>query len=143
LGPARPAREILTVNGVPKKEKQKILWNKLRLQIPLRQSPAYPLGWMEEHKMKMKIEDKLFLTGSGWMKSRICGSWMERSAGTNVPISPASIFCPANGLPPGKRPHHCGLRGMPGMRLLPHRVAPSQYRMAFSEGRVGISHKFG
>ena len=28
------AREILTVNGVPKKEKQKILWNQLRDKIP-------------------------------------------------------------------------------------------------------------
>ena len=29
------AREILTVNGTPKKEKQKILWNQLRAEIPL------------------------------------------------------------------------------------------------------------
>jgi electron transfer flavoprotein-quinone oxidoreductase len=32
---SQAAREILTVNGVPKKEKQKILWNQLRAKIPL------------------------------------------------------------------------------------------------------------
>jgi electron transfer flavoprotein-quinone oxidoreductase len=31
----RAAREILTVNGVSKKEKQKILWEQLRARIPL------------------------------------------------------------------------------------------------------------
>jgi electron transfer flavoprotein-quinone oxidoreductase len=32
---SQAAREILTVNGIPKKEKQKILWNQLRAKIPL------------------------------------------------------------------------------------------------------------
>lgn len=32
---SQAAREILTVNGVPKKEKQKILWNELRTKIPV------------------------------------------------------------------------------------------------------------
>ncbi len=32
---SQAAREILTVNGVPKKEKQKVLWNQLRAKIPL------------------------------------------------------------------------------------------------------------
>jgi hypothetical protein len=30
------AREILTVNGIPKKEKQRFLWDRLRQQISLR-----------------------------------------------------------------------------------------------------------
>jgi electron transfer flavoprotein-quinone oxidoreductase len=33
---SQAAREMITVNGVPKKGKQKILWNQLRTQIPLR-----------------------------------------------------------------------------------------------------------
>jgi len=32
---SQAAREMITVNGVPKKEKQKVLWHQLRTKIPL------------------------------------------------------------------------------------------------------------
>jgi electron transfer flavoprotein-quinone oxidoreductase len=43
---SQAAREILTVNGVPKKEKQKVLWNQLRAKIsPMRLLRIFWDGW--------------------------------------------------------------------------------------------------